>query len=91
MASSFGTATTRGEAIVSNTRATNVDLLFQVEVVTSPGKKRMRALGTSERDAEASLELMLMVEVYAAPVVSLVGGRRRLVVGGSMAATVSRL
>ena len=34
MASSFGNATTRGEAIVPNTRASLVDLLFQVEVTT---------------------------------------------------------
>jgi hypothetical protein len=32
MASSFGNATTRGEAIVSNMRATQVDRLFQDEV-----------------------------------------------------------
>jgi hypothetical protein len=36
MASLFGNATTRGEAIVSNARATIVDRLFQVEVTNAP-------------------------------------------------------
>jgi hypothetical protein len=34
MASLFGNATTRGEAIVPNTRASQVDRLFQVEVAS---------------------------------------------------------
>jgi hypothetical protein len=45
VASSFGNATTRGEAIVPNTRASSWDLLLQGEVVSYFALKKADGAG----------------------------------------------